>query len=343
MTHSISSAAFASATLLALSGIGLSGHLQQSERLAFGDLLNGTAQTAYEAGFDGANAASAFAVDAVGALKLALFGQSSDGAVLGKDGWIFTSEEFESAETFDANIIASAERVARAVSALRRKGITVLPVVIPDKSDVYVDELEFVRPSAVERRLDQFRMALSVRDVAFLDARPTLKQAAQIGDVFVKDDTHWSPPGSRKVAEAIASNLAHLDYSRVAVNTTQGPSVAYDGDLLSFVPTGRWRSLIGPEQFAIETFKTEVDTQGDLFDAPGVEIALVGTSFSARAAFHFEGFLKQALQADILNFAQEGQGPFAPMDAFLASEFLKSTPPKVVIWEIPVRYVSKDL
>lgn len=343
MTHSISSAAFVSATLLAMSGIGLSGHLRQSESVAFAGFLDGSAQTVYEAGFDRANAVSSAAVDAMGALNFAVFGQASKGAIVGNDGWMFTAEELEVSESFDANIAVAAEQIAGAVTSLQTRGITVLPVIIPDKTDIYAVNLGVERPDAIKNRLARFQTELSEKGVAFLDGRSAMIGAAQSGEVFVKDDTHWSPLGSRKIAKAVANELINVDLTQAAVHTTQGPTVPYDGDLLSFVPTGSWRPVVGPDQYSIETFKTEVDAQGGLFGAPDVEVALVGTSFSARSAFHFEGFLKQALQADVLNFAQEGQGPFAPMEAFLASEFLKTTPPKVVIWEIPVRYVSKDL
>jgi alginate O-acetyltransferase complex protein AlgJ len=72
-------------------------------------------------------------------------------------------------------------------------------------------------------------------------------------------------------------------------------------------------------------------------------VALVGTSFSAKSDWNFLGFLQNALAAEVLNFSAEGQGPFAPMQTFLASDTFKNTPPKLVIWEIPVRYTSMDM
>jgi alginate O-acetyltransferase complex protein AlgJ len=68
-------------------------------------------------------------------------------------------------------------------------------------------------------------------------------------------------------------------------------------------------------------------------------VAIVGTSYSAEPAFHFEGFLKQALSADVINLALEGKGPFKPMDEALQGTILEDTGVRVVVWEIPERYV----
>lgn len=36
----------------------------------------------------------------------------------------------------------------------------------------------------------------------------------------------------------------------------------------------------------------------------------------------------------------QGQGPVKPMDTYLASDGFRDAPPKVVIWEIPLRYLT---
>ena len=43
----------------------------------------------------------------------------------------------------------------------------------------------------------------------------------------------------------------------------------------------------------------------------------------------------------VLNLAEEGKGPIAPMRAFLDSATLRDTPPEVVIWEFPIRYLGQ--
>jgi alginate O-acetyltransferase complex protein AlgJ len=56
--------------------------------------------------------------------------------------------------------------------------------------------------------------------------------------------------------------------------------------------------------------------------------------------WNFEGALKEALGADVLNVANQGEGPVRPMQEYLVSETLQNTPPELVIWEIPERFIN---
>ena len=83
----------------------------------------------------------------------------------------------------------------------------------------------------------------------------------------------------------------------------------------------------------------------DLVDAAGLlgdvelPVALVGTSYSANPAWNFAGALRQHLQRDLSNHAEDGQGPIVPMLKYLQSEEFKNSPPQLVIWEFPERYL----
>ena len=69
-------------------------------------------------------------------------------------------------------------------------------------------------------------------------------------------------------------------------------------------------------------------------------MALIGTSYSAIEKWNFEGALKSALQADVLNLADEGQGPLEPMAKFLKDTDFSRTNIKLVVWEIPERFIT---
>ena len=92
-----------------------------------------------------------------------------------------------------------------------------------------------------------------------------------------------------------------------------------------------------------QTAEAVGDVSAGAFDLFGTDtpasIALVGTSYSANPRWSFEAALKLALQEDVINHAEEGQGPVAPMHAFL-ERVDPVAPPPVVIWEFPVRYLS---
>ena len=328
-----------------LASVGLSTHVQVNMPTGFQSAIDGSLQSIYEADFDKMNPLNIHAIAIMGALKYAVFGQAQSGAIVGKDGWLFTSEEFEVGPNFRQNLTDAADEIVRVKALLKNHDTTLITVLVPDKSDVYAEQLSFVRPVEVETRRQYLLSLLAARGVVPIDATITLRALKNDGHGFLKDDTHWSPHGSKAVAKLVAAHNAYLDafLTSASVTTVQGRSNQFDGDLLQFVQTGFFRKYIGPTQQHIDTFTTTVHTEGGLFDEASVDVALVGTSFSAKSDWNFLGFLQDALGADVLNFAAEGQGPFAPMHVFLGSSTFRNETQKLVIWEIPVRYTSKEI
>ncbi len=326
----------------AFAAIGLNSHVGQNADFDLSSVIDGSTQSIYEDGFKSANPMKPFAIPAMGTLKYVLFGQAAPGAIIGKNGWVFTAEELSATPVFNMNIEASARRIAGIHQDLADRDIVLLPVIVPDKAEIYEDQLGLVRPDRIKARKTILLRHLDEAGVEYLDASGALQRTKTHGEVFLRDDTHWSPAGSRAVAMDAASRLTGMNIAAADVKTVSKGHAPFDGDLLAFIPTGALRGFIGPTQRFIERYETSVQTNAGLLGDAPTDVALVGTSFSAKSDWHFEGFLKHALQADLVNFAQEGRGPFAPMDAFLASEFFNTTPPKVVIWEIPARYISKD-
>ncbi|HRC26994.1 MAG TPA: hypothetical protein PKX87_06150 [Alphaproteobacteria bacterium] len=114
---------------------------------------------------------------------------------------------------------------------------------------------------------------------------------------------------------------------------------------MRYIPLGNTDVPGAPVADTLEIFSTSRQSggkEGDaaLFGDESLPVALVGTSYSANPSWNFAGFLKEALKADLLNAADEGRGPFVTMDAYLKSKPFLETPPKVLIWEIPERYLA---
>jgi alginate O-acetyltransferase complex protein AlgJ len=112
-----------------------------------------------------------------------------------------------------------------------------------------------------------------------------------------------------------------------------------------FIPLGSLRGVLGPPPDRIEETVT-VDISGgggDLFGGLDIPAALVGTSYSASGVWDFDGALKVALGVDVLKVAAEGRGPFVPMREYLDSPTIDNPKPRVVIWEIPERYLGVDV
>ncbi|MFY0679349.1 MAG: hypothetical protein JXR13_02135 [Thalassovita sp.] len=270
------------------------------------------------------------------ALKLGALNQTGTSVVAGADDWLFTTEEFETPKgpSFVAELTVASEQLALS-------GVQLLPVIIPDKARIYEDKLPHARGSNLEQRYAELQNILTKRGHEPINLQATLSALRTQHDSFLRSDTHWSPRGAEASAKAIAASLPALGDTRF--ETRFGPSQPFDGDLLTFLDTGIWRSWVGPALDQITPAQTQTsEASGPLFGDIAVPVALVGTSYSARADLNFAGFLRQALGADLLNFATEGDGPFVPMDRFLASEHAQNPDLKLVIWEIPERYISLE-
>lgn len=326
-----------------LASIGIISHNLQNGPFSFAKMLDGSTQSAYEERFKSSNPLVSFSASIMGAVKYGVFRQTTTGAIAGQEGWLFTTEELEIDPNFEENIIRSASEVSHVVTLLNQQGITVLPVIVPDKAGIYADQLGVQRPEQIQTRTEVFTKLLTSNGTTFLDVTNVLEKSRASEQVFMIDDTHWSPAGARMVAKAAAAKLANVEYSSAMVKTSHVGQTSFDGDLLAFANTGFLRPIIGPEQQFLDQFETHVASNGGLFNETITDIVIVGTSFSAKSEWHFEGFLKQAFQADVLNFSLEGKGPFEPMNAFLTSETYRTTPPQIIIWEIPARYTSKDM
>src|SRR5690606_11335582 len=73
-----------------------------------------------------------------------------------------------------------------------------------------------------------------------------------------------------------------------------------------------------------------------LFGEADQSIMLVGSSYTRIDDWNFPGFLREALQSDLLTTAVEAHGPFHAMEQFLNDEANRQGI-DTVIWEFPVR------
>ncbi len=293
---------------------------------------NGTYQRGYEDRFEHSVPARESAVALWSAVKWVFFREPATGAVAGHGGWLFTAEEF----TEPDNPRDLATELAQVTDALAADGITLVPVLIPDKARMHAHRLKRGRSEGFETRYDAALAA--IREAALIEV--DLREALRFEGSFMRTDTHWSPEGAQRAAATVAKSLSDITLPEAQVTTIAKGAALFDSDLLPFVATGLYRDRVGPAAELINTFETTVTSSGGLFGAANIPVALIGTSYSAKAEFHFEGFLKQALQADVLNLSRVGQGPFKPMDAFLEERSNLSSLPSIVVWEIPERFLT---
>ncbi len=181
--------------------------------------------------------------------------------------------------------------------------------------------------------------------IAAVDARTPLLRASTTQQVFLRTDTHWTPEGARVVAQSVAEADTSLP-SEQKFSMQDKESVHVQGDLTKFVTDAAYAPMVGlaPEKVVLRQAEADGDPAAalDLFGTDtSIPAVLVGTSYSANVNWSFAEDLKASMGVDVLNMAQEGLGPVAPMQAYLAGDTFKKTPPKLVIWEFPIRYLAR--
>lgn len=282
------------------------------------------------------------------ALRYAVFGEGGRGLVVGEDGWLFTSEELEAAPTDGERVARAAAYIGAVRAELASRDAALLIALVPSKARIYEDRLGgHDLPGVVAARYDAVRRLV---DVPAPDLRPALRAAREDGTaVFLRTDTHWTPAGARVAAETIAGPartiLDERGVGRTRFETGGAGSVTHRGDLLRFLPLGPFAEALGPGSEPVTRYETVAagGTGGGLFDDPSIPVTLVGTSYSAGELWNFGGALSRALEADVLTVAAEGEGPFAPMHEYLESDTIEDQPPELVIWEIPERYLIREV
>jgi alginate O-acetyltransferase complex protein AlgJ len=310
-----------------------------------GELLDGTVEAGWQAAWEAALPVRDAAIAAWTLVRYRLFGEARPEVLVGSDGWLYSAEEFAPPAPLSVPLGRAVDRISAAREALAAKGIDLVVALVPAKAVVESTHLGRYRlPAALDGRYDAARRALADRGITAPDLRAALSQAAVTDDMYLRTDTHWTPAGARAAAAALAGVIVPLleqhDSSRVAFSTEDSEPHSYPGDLLKFLPLGPWQGK-GPVPDTVQVPRSVQDGQGgnDLFGDLDIPVALVGTSYSANPTSGFEPALKDVLDADVLNVAQEGKGPFAPMDAYLASSAIDDPRPDVLLWEIPERYL----
>lgn len=308
-------------------------------------LLNGAWAAAYQARFEEKLALREAALTTWGGLSYLLFDEGRKGLLIGGDDWLFSTEEFASFKNAAAQTRSNLEFIEHARDALAARGIDLVVAVVPAKARVYEERLgRYDLPDYTRQRYAALRSALLERGLVAPDLLSALLEAKSEEAVFLRTDTHWTPFGAQVAAREVASAVRARPFKgwgETAFTTSSRGVEAYRGDLLAFLPLGYVTDL-GPEPDRLERFETTAQGNGanDLFGEVTIPVTLVGTSYSADERWNFSGALREALGADVLNVAEEGQGPFLPMARYLASETLRNTVPELVVWELPERYIA---
>ncbi|MCY1288048.1 putative alginate O-acetylase AlgJ [compost metagenome] len=283
------------------------------------------------------------------ALDYTLFDEGRPGVVLGRNNWLFSDEEVKPVAGAEQHIENNLQLLEGVRQTLARNQVKLLLAIVPSKARLYPEHLGDARPASLRRDLYQ-RFHVEVRRAGIVapDLLASLEQEKGNGALFLRTDTHWTPHGAEVVAQRIGRAVQRRDLLETEPQrfvTDFGASKPYKGDLTSFLPLDPLFSELLPPPDRLQQRSTRALDEADnadaaeLFADTRVPVALVGTSYSANPKWNFQGALRQALGSDLASYAEEGQGPLQPMLKFLQSDEFKDSPPQLVIWEFPERYL----
>lgn len=274
------------------------------------------------------------------ALQYELFGEGLSGVVLGEDGWLFTNQEYLVPSDLAHNIEDQLAQIERMRDQLRAHGKEVVLLPVPMKVDIYLGHARHVPDAQVLALHDRFVAGLQARGLSVVPVREAFLAERDAQQLFLRQDTHWTPEGARLAAVTFAAAMPSL-HGDASFRSVQTGTKAIDGDLRNYLRLSERQAPWLAEREQIDLYETlsDQDVLDDdaLFGESQESTALVGSSYSKIEDWNFAGFLKENLQSDLITMAVEAKGPLQAMQAFLDSPQLSDDSIGQVIWEYPVR------
>ncbi|TPG75955.1 alginate O-acetyltransferase [Pseudomonas mandelii] len=312
-------------------------------------VLNGRWTKAVETHYDDEFPIKRLGTNLWAALDFKLFNEGRPGVVLGRDQWLYSDEEFNPIVNEELNLQGNYALVEGVRQELKAKGVKLVMAIVPAKTRLYPEHLGEVKPSSIHANLyEDFHAHVAANKILAPDLfGPMLKAKLDGQQVFLRTDTHWTPEGAQIAAETLAKTIAEktpLSGEPQHFITEPAEKVTHKGDLRLFLPLDPLFENLMPKPEPLQkrnTVAAQDQPAGDdaLFANAEVPVALIGTSYSANPNWNFVGALKQALNSDVVNYAEDGHGPILPMLSYLKSDAFKNSPPQVLIWEFPERYL----
>ncbi|WP_231701657.1 alginate O-acetyltransferase AlgX-related protein [Halopseudomonas salegens] len=272
----------------------------------------------------------------------------------GTDRWLFRSD-VDLTNEFGMPARMQPE-FARLVETFSAQGTRLAMVVQPTRGLMHRDKIrpDFTQGFDYATAADNLRTYLQqMRDAgAIVPDIMQLVENPPAEEYFFRRDHHWTSAGARNTARLLADHLmqqpVYAELPRKAYRTETGVTLFKDGTLNLALS-----SLCGNNygfQY-VQGYRTvpEISDASALFDEePVPEVILVGTSNSAtrdeeNKQFNFDGFIKEFLSVDLLNFAMPGAGEYGALIEYLHSDsYSAAAPPKLIVWELPANYRLAD-
>lgn len=286
-------------------------------------------------------------------LRYRLVRGGGDQVRLGQDDWLYLTDELKFYPDGDAHQRTRLDLVAKVHQALNLQGVKLLVALVPDKARIYPQHLAAPfhgrMPGYTQARYTQALATLRAQGIVAPDLLAVMDRESSQNPLYYRTDTHWNNAGAalsaRAIAAALGSSRPDLDITRFSTQAT-GAATDRPGDLIKLMGLAEvsnfWRPLPDVEA-PVSTTQTSADKPagGLLGDAAAPPVTLIGTSYSLRGNFH--GYLQEALSAKVLNTAKDGGGFLQAATDYFKDEAFKTSPPRLVVWELPERFLQAPL
>jgi alginate O-acetyltransferase complex protein AlgJ len=285
---------------------------------------------------------------AANSVRLVVTGGTGEQVRAGKEGWLFLTDEIRFEPAGDSHMRTRLDLLADVSNLLEQQGVKLVVLLVPDKARVHSDRLFSGRyPSSHESRYQQALDQLFEKKVSVVDILTPLRNQATSTEVYYRTDTHWNQLGARIAAHAtaIAIEKMKIQIQKVAFESRESSDqTERAGDLIRMIGLESVPPLLRPKndyEAVATTTQTTPDQPSSLFGDSAIDVALTGTSYSLRGNFH--GYLQEALSTKVLNGAKDGGGLLQATKKYLNDDAFKTSKPKVLIWEIPERFLQAKL
>ncbi len=218
--------------------------------------------------------------------RYALTGSAGEQVRVGRDGWLFLTDELRHYPEAARNQAARLRLIAATQQALARRGVDLVVALVPDKARVYEKRLDNGRlPAHVRGRYAAALADLRGMGVPVADLYTPLRAAAGRGEVYYRSDTHWNQTGARIAAEAVATEVRALGHAVNVAKRHDRPPLPLgegrgegDGHGDGRRPSSMSASIAmsvnwEPAQFETDAAGPETDRPGDLIRLMGLERA----------------------------------------------------------------------
>ncbi len=265
----------------------------------------------------------------------------------GENGWFFRY----GADITDMLVISpdAVAKVAKVSKILAKRGTTLIYMPVPTRGLVGQDLLPaavtdgvIYDPELAAKSHHGHVEAMRKAGVVTIDLAAALKDNPPKDQLFLARDLHWTPEGARWAAQQARRTFdeqpSFAELPKLKFETTATTGKAFTSRMHQALAGVCGTDQDMSEQLGGYDTKRLGATADDLLGGESAvsAIALVGTSFSDTKVFNFEGFLSEALESEVANFAISGGGQYTALYKWALTEGQKPELPKFLVWELPI-------